>query len=215
MKSLIPEDVRYFDISPRISSRIGVFPGDQEFSRKTSLSFSAGDPLELSAIHTTLHLGAHADAPIHYHADGVGIADKTLSPYMGLTQVIAVNTARGSRITSEDLKDTKILAPRVLFCTKSFPDPEKWNSDFCSLSPALIHFLADQGVKLVGIDTPSVDPEKSKALEAHNAIYERQLSILEGIVLEQVPSGLYTLIALPLKIEDADASPVRAILISP
>lgn len=213
MKSLIPEGTEYFDISPVVSPRIAVFPEDVAYARSVCLDFEKGNHLLLSSIQTTLHLGAHTDAPNHYHADGIGIGERTLSLYMGLAQVIDVKVPRGTRIYSDALKDKKIEAPRVLFKTGSFPNPEAWNSDFCALSPGLIHFLADQKVKLVGIDTPSVDPEDSKALESHKAIYERQMGILEGIVLSDVPEGLYTLLALPLRLEDADASPVRAILL--
>jgi arylformamidase len=100
-----------------------------------------------------------------------------------------------------------------LLATGSFPNPEKWNSDFAALSPELVTYLHKQGVRLVGIDTPSIDPENSKALESHQAVADCDLAILEGIVLDKVPDGLYTLLALPLKIEGADASPVRAVLL--
>jgi arylformamidase len=66
----------------------------------------------------------------------------------------------------------------------------------------------------VGIDTPSVDPMTSKALEAHNAVADHDMAVLEGVVLDAVPPGLYTLVALPLRIEGADASPVRAVLVA-
>lgn len=111
------------------------------------------------------------------------------------------------------MKGVKILAHRVLFKTSSFPNPNQWNSDFISLSAELVDFLAAQGVFLVGIDTPSVDLFEDKVLESHRAIYQHNMAILEGVVLEAVPEGVYTLVALPLKIEQADASPVRAILI--
>jgi arylformamidase len=106
-----------------------------------------------------------------------------------------------------------IQAPRVLFKTGSFPDPEHFNTDFCSLSPELVDHLAQAGVVLVGLDTPSVDPVDSKALQAHNAIYRADMAILEGVVLDAIAPGVYTLIALPLKIEGGDASPVRAVLV--
>ena len=102
--------------------------------------------------------------------------------------------------------------PRVLFATGSFPDPNAWNEDFSSLSPELVHLLADAGVRLVGIDTPSVDPSTSKALESHSAVAQRDLAILEGLVLDGVAPGLYRLMAFPLKLSGADASPVRAVL---
>src|SRR5206468_12283673 len=127
-------------------------------------------------------------------------------------QVVSVKLARGKRIMPEDIGGTKIDAPRVLFRTDSFPDPRKWNSDYNSLSPELIDALASQGVMLVGIDTPSIDPDDSKKLESHQAVYRDGLANLEGIALGHVADGIYTLIALPLRLRGADASPVRAVL---
>ncbi len=203
----------YIDISPVLSSEIGVWPGDVPFSRKKTLSFSEGDHLELSSITTTLHLGAHADGPIHYDKDGVGIDKRSLESYLGKVQVVSVQIPRGERIHISDLRKTEIRAPRVLFRTGSFPDPNNWNEDFNSLSSELIEYLVEKSVKLVGIDTPSVDPQNDKGLESHTAIYKNDLAILEGLVLSEVDDGFYTLVALPLKIQGADASPVRAILV--
>jgi arylformamidase len=100
-----------------------------------------------------------------------------------------------------------------LFKTGSFPNPDLWNGDFNSLSPSLIDWLAARGVKLVGIDTPSVDPADDQELASHQAIFRNDLAILEGIWLEGVAAGQYTLVAPPLKLEGADASPVRALLL--
>ena len=109
---------------------------------------------------------------------------------------------------------TDIKAPRVLFRTDSFSKPDQWNDDFNSLSPELIDWLSSLGVRLVGIDTPSVDPSDSKDLPSHQALYRNDMAVLEGILLSEVPDGLYNLIALPLRIKGADASPVRAILLT-
>jgi arylformamidase len=105
------------------------------------------------------------------------------------------------------------MAERILFKTNSFPDPNSWNSDFVALSSDLINYLATKNIILVGIDTPSVDLAEDKKLESHKAIFKNNISILEGIVLSHVDEGIYQLIALPLKIAGADATPVRAILI--
>jgi len=206
--------MKYFDISPTISEKTAVFPGDVAFERNQSMSFQKGHHLELSSIRTTLHIGAHADASNHYHAKGKGIDARSLEPYLGKCQVIRVQKKSGERIYPEDIASVEIQAERILFCTNSFPNPDEWNSDFNSLSPELIRFLAKKNVQLVGIDTPSVDPEDSKKLESHQAIFETNMCVLEGIILNEVPQGLYTLIALPLKIKDADAAPVRAILVA-
>jgi arylformamidase len=202
------------DISPLISHRIAVFPGDQNFERRIAMDFNQGDHLALSSILTTVHVGAHTDAPNHYHGEGQAIHERKLEYYLGRCQVLSVSLPRGERIGLEHLRGIEIQAPRVLFKTRSFPNPDQWNGDFNSFSPELVDELARKKVILVGIDTPSVDPADSKGLEAHQAIYRNNLAILEGVVLDHVPDGIYTLVALPLKIEGGDASPVRAVLIS-
>jgi arylformamidase len=106
----------------------------------------------------------------------------------------------------------QVTAPRLLLATGTFPNPEVFNRDFAALSVALIDHLHEQGVMLVGIDTPSVDLFESKDLEAHQAFRRHDLAILEGLILANVPEGMYELIALPLRLEGFDASPVRAVL---
>jgi len=203
---------KYIDISPLIHAKTAVFPGDTAFSHSVNLSLKAGDNLDLSEIKTTVHIGAHADAPSHYHVKGESIEQRSLSLYMGSAQVIEVNIDRAKRITINDFNQP-IVAERVLFKTNSFPNPDQWNGDFNSLSPELIYELHSKGVVLVGIDTPSVDPSDDKNLPSHQALFQTNMAVLEGLILNDVAVGVYDLIALPLKILGADASPVRAILL--
>ncbi len=119
---------------------------------------------------------------------------------------------RGGRIRPGDV-GVEIRTPRILFHTDSFPDPDHFNTDFVSLSEELVEWLHARGVQLVGIDTPSIDLCEDKVLESHQAVARHDMAILEGVVLGDVPDGAYTLVALPLKIEGADASPVRAVLL--
>lgn len=206
---------RLIDISPRVGPSTAVWPGDVPFSRQVALSLAQGDTLELSAVTSTVHVGAHADAPSHYRVEGRTIDAQPLEPYCGPCQVLEVQVARGARILPQDLGSALdgALAPRVLLKTGTFPDPDAFNEDFASLSPALVEALAAKGVVLVGIDTPSVDPFADKALESHQALYRADMANLEGIVLADVAPGRYTLIALPLKLAGCDASPVRAVLV--
>ena len=206
--------MKIFDISPEISEEIAVWPGDTAYQREILMDRDQGDSLGLSKITTTLHLGSHTDAPNHYGVRAPGISQRSLNYYLGSCQVLSASTTRGQSVEIKDLSSQQIKAPRVLFKTNSFPDPKNWNKDFCSLSPELIQFLAEKNVLLVGIDTPSIDPFESKELKAHQKVHEFNMAILEGIVLEEIPDGLYTLIALPLKLKGADASPVRAVLVS-
>ncbi len=197
------------DISPTLHPGVAVWPGDVAFRREVALSMAEGANLELSSITTTVHVGAHTDAPSHYVLGGPGIAERSLEFYYGPCQVI---DAPGSgRIQPSEVDAVRAI--RVLFRTGSFPDPNHFNPDFRSLSPELVDTLAAQGVRLVGLDTPSVDPFECKALKAHNAIARADMAILEGVVLDHVEPGLYTLVAFPLKLAEADASPVRAVLI--
>jgi arylformamidase len=211
---------RIYDISPTISERIGVFPGDTRYKRNIALDFGKGDHLLLSSIQTTLHLGAHADGPSHYSKTGEGIDQRDLNLYLGTCLVLEAKVARNERVKISNLNAkwqglSKWPASRILVKTGSFPIPDQWNSDFCSLDSNLIEKWAESGVRLIGIDTPSIDPEQSKTLDAHHMVAKYNLAILEGLVLTDVPEGLYTLVALPLKLENADAAPVRAILIAP
>ena len=201
-----------YDISPLISPKTAVFPGDTPFQQEFLFKFAAGNNLDLSTIKTTVHIGAHTDAPSHYHSAGETIEMRDLKLYLGAAQVIEVICPRGARIRKEHLTQN-ITAPRVLFKTGSFPDPDTWNDDFNSLSAELVEYLAAQKVVLVGIDTPSVDPATDEKLESHNAIFKHNMAVLEGIVLTGVEPGLYDLICLPLKISGSDASPVRAVLL--
>lgn len=104
------------------------------------------------------------------------------------------------------------MPPRVLLRTYARASVERWDSDFCAVAPETVDLLAAHGVKLIGIDTPSLDPQESKTMDAHHRVRAHRMAILEGIVLDDVPPGDYELIALPLKFATLDASPVRAVL---
>lgn len=208
------EGVNYIDISPEISPSSAVYPGDVKFSRNVSHDVESGDHMTLSSMETTLHIGAHTDGPCHYQKSGEGIGVRSLDYYMGPCQVIDLSRVviRGGKVVSEDFTKFSIETSRVLIKTDSF-DHNRWSDDFVSISNPALKYLAQNGVKLVGIDTPSIDAADSKDLEGHHTIAENNMAILEGIDLSQVQEGKYQLIALPLKIKNGDASPVRAVLI--
>lgn len=200
-----------YDITPPITERLKVWPGDTPPTREVLLDMHRGDSVTLSTLRATVHLGAHADAPNHYGRNEPGIDARSLDHYLGRCQVVRVNVPRKTRISLEHLS-ISIDAPRILFRTGTFPDPNAFNEDFAALSPGLIEHLSHCGVRLVGIDTPSVDLFDSHDLPSHQACLGNDLAILEGLVLDEVPDGIYELIALPLRLVGFDASPVRAIL---
>jgi arylformamidase len=201
----------FIDISPLISSDIAVYPLDVPCSIDTSLSFEKGDHLRLSSMQATLHVGAHADAPNHYHVEGRGIDCRDLDFYYGPCQVVDVRGAKGG-VGFEDIGE-EIRQERLLFKTDSFKDPCIWQEDFFFLEVELIDRLAEKKVRLVGIDTPSVDAANTKNMAVHQRIFHHDMAILEGLVLKEVPAGDYHLIALPLKVAGGDAAPVRAVLL--
>jgi arylformamidase len=200
-----------YDISPIISPRLAVWPGDTPPSRAVLLDLARGDSVTLSTLHATVHLGAHADAPSHYDRHAAAMHQRELSFYLGTCQVMRVVVERGALVEPEDLT-APVTAPRVLLATGTYPDPEHWNDDFAALSPRLVEVLHRQGVRLIGIDTPSVDLKDSKDLPSHQALLQHDMANLEGLVLSEVPEGIYELIALPLRLEGFDGSPVRAVL---
>lgn len=200
-----------YDISPPITPALAVWPGDTPPSREVLLDMRAGAHLTLSTLRATAHLGAHADAPSHYGRDAPAIDERPLEPYLGRAQVIHVPGFAGRRIGPGALP-LPLLAERVLLATGTFPDPRRFATDFAALAPELIEALHDEGVCLVGLDTPSVDLFDSQDLPAHQACLRADMAILEGLVLRGVPEGVYELIALPLRLVGFDASPVRAVL---
>ncbi len=200
-----------YDITPPITPRLAVWPQDTPPQREVLLDIAQGATVTLSTLRSTVHLGAHADAPNHYGLGAPPIDQRPLERYLGPCDVMHVPIGRGERIGPEHLPGA-VRAPRVLLATGTFPDPERWNEDFAALSPELVDTLAAQGVGLVGIDTPSVDLMHDKQLLSHRRILAHDMAIIEGLVLSQVPPGRYELIALPLPLVGFDASPVRAVL---
>jgi arylformamidase len=202
---------RLWDISPLVAPDAPIFPGDEPFSLRWTARLSPDCPVNLSAITMSPHVGAHADAPLHY-ADGVAsVAEVDLDAYLGPCRVIHA-IACGPLIRIEHLQHAAAsLPPRVLVRCMQKADTA-WNPEFTAYAPETVEWLAAQGVRLIGLDTPSVDPATSKTLDSHQQLLRLNLRVLENLVLDEVPEGDYELIALPLKLAGACASPVRAVL---
>ena len=201
---------RIWDISQRLRPDLPVWPGDTEFSQEQTWTMEDGSPVNVSKLTLSTHSGTHADAPLHYAENGADSAASDLAIYVGECLVIDARDT-GAEINVGDLPHLD-SADRVLFRTYDQFPHDAWDSKFTAIAPETIQWLAVQGVKLVGIDTPSLDPQDSKTMDAHKAVLAADMRILEGLVLDDVPEGRYELIALPLPIVGADASPVRAIL---
>lgn len=202
--------MRLWDISPPIASATPCFPGDTAYEQRWTTQIGPGCPVNVSAVTLSPHLGAHADAPLHYAAEAPAIGSVDLSPFLGACRVIhAID--KGSLITPGHLGHPEGLPPRVLVrtCRRA---PTEWSPSFSAFAPQTIAWLAERGVRLVGIDSQSVDPADSKTLDSHRQLLAHDMRVLENLVLDEVEEGDYELIALPLKLVHADASPVRAVL---
>ncbi len=201
-----------YDISPALTPDIAVFPGDTSLSCETLLRVEDGDPVTLSTLHTTVHVGAHIDGPNHYESGADGVESWSLERCIGPCRVVHVKVPRGDRVTPDMLPSECLDQQRVLIATGTYPDPTHFNTDFCGLHPDTVDWMQRHGVELVGVDTPSVDPAHSTTLDAHQRFRVHGMTILEGLVLSEIPSGVYELIAAPLKLIGFDGSPVRAVL---
>jgi arylformamidase len=203
---------RIWDISPPVAPGSPVFPGDTPYEQAWSATLGPGCPVNVSRITLSPHVGAHADAPLHYDPDGAAIGAVGLEPYLGRCRVIHA-IGKGPLVEWQDLEHAaRDLPPRVLVRTYERMPAGHWDADLAAYAPAAIERLAALGVQLVGIDTASIDPAQSKSLDSHQVIRRLGLRVLENLVLDDVPEGDYELIALPLKLLTADASPVRAVL---
>lgn len=206
-----PCDRKLWDISPPVGAHSPVFPGDTPYQQQWSATITPGCPVNVSAITLSPHVGAHADAPLHYDAAGAAIGAVGLEPFLGRCRVIHA-IGCGPLIEWRHLAHALTdLPPRVLVRTYA-KAPVQWDAQLAAYAPDTIERLAGLGVQLVGIDTASIDPADSKTLESHQVIRRRGLRVLENLVLDEVPEGDYELIALPLRLVNADASPVRAVL---
>lgn len=201
-----------WDISPPVATGGPVFPGDTPYQQEWSATLGPGCPVNVSALRLSPHVGAHADAPLHYAANGQSVGQLGLEPYLGKCRVIhAINC--GPLVQWEHIAHALDgLPPRVLVRTYERVPIDRWDPDLAAYAPDTVERLAELGVRLIGIDTASIDPASSKTLDSHQVILRHNMRVLENLVLDDVPEGDYELIALPLKLMEADASPVRAVL---
>ncbi|MBS3995869.1 MAG: cyclase family protein [Hydrogenophaga sp.] len=228
---------KLWDISPPIQAASPVFPGDTAYSQQWMASIGPGCPVNVSAITLSPHVGAHADAPLHYDPAGDAIGAVDLQAFLGPCRVIHA-IGCGPLVRPEHLAHAlgdlppgssqgespppggsgprsggaRGLPPRVLVRVYERMPQDTFDHALTAFAPETVALLADRGVVLIGIDSASIDPVDSKTLDSHQTIRQRGLRVLENLLLDDVPEGDYELIALPLKLVTADASPVRAVL---
>ena len=208
------ETRRIWDISEPVSPATAVFPGDTPFSARWVMRMDQGDSCNVSTITMSAHCGTHADAPLHYVADGADTASTSLQPYVGRCRVVAVEGVGDPPLVPAEALAGDVLThvERLLLKTAAAHDGDTWDPKFTALGPDAARIVVEAGVRLVGIDTPSMDHATSQDLPAHQVLAAGGLALLENLDLSAVEPGDYELIALPLRIVGSDSSPVRAIL---
>lgn len=201
-----------WDISPPVHAGSPVFPGDTPYQQRWSAEIGPGCPVNVSAITLSPHVGAHADAPLHYDPQGEPVGALDLAPFLGPCRVVHAIGVRPLILWEHLAHALQALPPRLLVRTYERMPVDAWDPELAAFAPETVQRLADAGVVLIGIDSASIDPADSKPLASHQVIRQRGLRVLENLVLDDVPEGDYELIALPLRLTTADASPVRAVL---
>jgi arylformamidase len=204
---------RIWDISEPIEPATAPFPGDTPFTQEWVSRQERGGSCNVSTIRMSVHVGTHTDAPLHFDLAGADIASVDLRLYLGRCRVVDVRGAGTPPLVPATALGAALAgAERVLLRTRDRHDHRSWDGAFTALGPDAARVLVAAGVRLVGIDTPSMDHADSKDLAGHHVLHAGGVAILENIDLSRVPAGDYELIALPLRIVNGDSSPVRAIL---
>ena len=202
--------LKIWDISPPVDENAAVFPGDTAYSQQLHFSLAPDCPVNVNSITLSPHTGAHADAPLHYANGGASAGELDLAPYIGPCRVIHCLDCGPLVLPQHIAHALEGLPARVLLRTARRAS-QAWDA-FTAIAPETLALLASKSITLIGIDTPSVDPSTSQDLPSHHHLLAHGLRVLENLVLDEVAEGDYELIALPLKLMRADASPVRAIL---
>jgi arylformamidase len=205
-------EMEIYDISQTLCHGIAVWPGDPEFKHRRVSQIDDETASNVSAVDMCVHTGTHVDAPFHFERTGKGVETLPPSSFMGPARVFSL--AAGDCVRAADLCGLDWAnVERVLFKTRGSRHAEStFNRDYVHISYDAAEFLVERRLRLVGIDSPSVDAFDSSDFPSHRTLLRNEIVILEGVRLQHVQPGDYELICLPLKIAGADGSPVRAIL---
>ncbi|MED1721903.1 arylformamidase [Brevibacillus parabrevis] len=203
--------MKLYDISRPLTKATPTWPGDTAFQYTVNWPKSESGSVNVGKLVMSIHTGTHVDAPFHFDDHGKTTLELPLDLYVGAARVVDVS-GRAS-IGADDLAGIDLSGvTRLLLKTMSWSDPGTFPAEICYLRPDLPPFLAEKGIRLLGLDVPSVDPLESKELPAHHGLHQHGIYILEGLLLDAIEPGDYELIALPLALAGADGSPVRAVL---
>lgn len=199
-----------FDISMELNDETPEWPGDRPFEYALSVTKEQSGSVNIGEIKSSTHMGTHIDAPFHYDDQGLRIDEMPLEVYLSTAQVLDVQGLK--TIGVENMQEPEAGVTAVLLKTCSWQNRREFPQSWPVFSEGIAVWMKERGIRLLGVDVPSVDPETSKELPMHHSMNKNGRFILEGIVLDAVEPGVYELSALPLKIKGAEGSPVRAVL---
>ncbi|WP_410982783.1 arylformamidase [Bacillus cereus] len=201
----------WIDISQPLNNEIATWPGDTPFSYEVSWSKEQSESVNVGRLTMSIHTGTHIDAPFHFDNNGKKVLDLDVNVYVGKARIIDVSGMES--IGAKELEKFKLDGvERLLLRTASHGNAQEFPETIPYLRADIAPFLSEKGIRLIGVDVPSVDPLDDKELAAHHQLFKHGIHILENVVLDHVQDGDYELIALPLALTDADGSPVRAVI---
>jgi arylformamidase len=212
--------MKIWDISRTLSNKFAAWPGDEPFRYRLTREMAKGASVNLGAVSMSVHNGTHADARFHFETNGESIEKAPLGLYLGRATVVDLSQSfsrlkEKHLITLDDLRPAaeEIAATsRLLVKTGRWSDSTVFPEKIPVLAADVPVWLQKNGVKLLGVDLPSVDDIDSKSLQNHHALARAGVAIIESLNLSDVAPGVYNFAALPLKIAGADGAPVRAVL---
>ena len=212
--------MKIWDISRTLSDDLAEWPGDEPFRFRLTRKIAEGQSVNLGAIGMSVHNGTHADARFHFDTNGESIEKAPLEIYLGRAAVIDLTEAFSQSkekhlITVEDLQPhSEEIAEslRLLVKTGRWSDSTVFPNQIPVIAADVPSWLQKNGVKLLGLDLPSVDEIDSKSLQNHHALAGAGIAIVESLNLSGVAPGIYNFAALPLKIAGGDGAPMRAVL---
>lgn len=200
----------WFDVSIPLKNGVTVWPGDQEFEFKPAGRIAKGDTCNTSSISMSTHTGTHCDAPWHFEEEGKKLDEVNPEVYFGTALLIDLSWV--DRIEASHLP-REPLPPRVLFKTRNsrFASDGPFNEQFVALDVSAAERLVEDGVRMVGIDAPSIAPFGNSA-PTHHVLLDRNVFVVEGLRLDGFNEGVYEFIVLPMPLDGADGAPCRAFM---
>ena len=193
-----------------------VWPGSAGFKLYRTMNLAAGDEANVSQLETDVHVGTHVDAPCHFLQEGTAVEELSLDVLIGPAYVAYLPEVKA--VTSADLEELNLPpnTTRLLLCTTNSQlwanNVTEFNNDFVALTADGAQWLADKGIRLIGVDYLSVQRYYDSTL-THEILLKAGIIILEGLNLTNVTAGMYKLVCLPIKLVGSDGAPARAVLI--